>query len=56
MITGYILFLMVLVVDFFLYAWITAYFDGTLDRIHHKGYLKNEKDTTQSATKQKPSS
>ena len=45
MITGYILFLLVLLVDFVVYAWITAYFDGTLDRLHER-YFGNEKDTT----------
>ena len=41
-ITGYILFLVILVIDFFIYGLITAYYDGTLDRIDAK--YRNNKD------------
>jgi len=45
MLTGYIMFLVILVIDFFLYGMITAYFDGTLERLENKFY---EKITTKS--------
>jgi hypothetical protein len=48
MIMGYIMFLIILVIDFFLYAIITAYFDGTLERLENKLY---EKITSKPTTK-----
>ena len=48
MIMGYIMFLIILVIDFFLYAIITAYFDGTLERLENK---LHEKITSKSITK-----
>ena len=41
MVVGYVLFLVVLVVDFFLYAIIMAYFDGDLKRLD-ESYRKDK--------------
>ena len=35
MVTGWLLFLIILAIDIGIYAMITAYFDGTWDRIHN---------------------
>jgi hypothetical protein len=51
MIVGYILFLLVLVVDFFLYAIIMAYYDGDFERLDERYGIKNEKSTTKPVKK-----
>ena len=51
MVVGYVLFLVVLVVDFFIYGIIMAYYDGDFERLDERYGIKNEKSTTKSVKK-----